>query len=123
MENDGEAGELLLDLMEHVESEWGRNELAGLWIAGALLGLELVSAVAGADRDSEGVATCACSEVDHFLRLGVVANLRGNLILYASEHTQLTLYGNIVLVGIFNYLTRDLDILLVGERRAVEHYR
>ena len=49
MENDGESGELLLNLFENVECEGRRYELAGLGVTGALLGLELVSAVAGGE--------------------------------------------------------------------------
>ena len=56
VQNDGEARELLLDLMQHVESQWRRNETACLRITCALLGLELVGTVAGTDRNSEAVA-------------------------------------------------------------------
>ena len=49
VEDDREAGELLLDGLEDVERERGRDELARLLVARALLGLELVGAVRGAD--------------------------------------------------------------------------
>ena len=115
MKHDGESRQLLLDLCQHVECEWRRNELASLRIACALLGLELVSTVRSTDRDSQRIAACAGSEVDNLLRLGVVANLRSHLILNTSEHTELTLYSHIVLVSILYNLTRDLDILLVRQ--------
>ena len=56
MENDRESGEFLLNLVENVECKGRRDELSGLGVAGALLGLEFISAVAGADGDGEGVA-------------------------------------------------------------------
>ena len=56
VEDDREAGELLLDGLEDVERERGRDELARLLVARALLGLELVGAVRGADGDRERVA-------------------------------------------------------------------
>ncbi len=115
VEHDGESRKLLLDLSQHVESEWRRNELTGLRVTCALLGLELISTMRSTDGDSKRVAACAGSEVNHLLGLGVVAYLRGNLILNTSEDTELTLYGNIILVCILYNLTGDLDVLLVRQ--------
>ena len=53
VQHDGEAGELLLNLFEHVKCQGRRNELTGLRIASALLGLKLVSTVRRTDRDSQ----------------------------------------------------------------------
>ncbi len=53
MEDDWESGELLHDSVEDVECQWGRDETAGFGIACALLGLELVGAVACSDGDGE----------------------------------------------------------------------
>ena len=75
MEHDGESGELLLDLVQHIECQWRRNQAASLRVACALLGLELVSTVAGTDRDGEAIATRALAEIDHLLGLCVVALL------------------------------------------------
>ena len=67
VEDDREAGELLLNGLEDVERERRRDELARLLVARALLGLELVGAVRGADGDREGVAARLGGELDHFL--------------------------------------------------------
>ena len=75
MQNDGESRKLLLNLSQHVECQWGRNQLAGLRVAGALLGLELIGTVRSTDRDSQRVAACTGSEVNNLLGLGVVAYL------------------------------------------------
>ena len=48
VQHDGEAGQSLGDFLQHVEAQRGRNEDA-LLVYGALLGLELESAVARAD--------------------------------------------------------------------------
>ena len=121
VKNDREAGELLLDGLENVERERRRNELARLGVAGALLGLELVCAVAGADRDGERIATGLGHEIDHFLGLRVVADLAGDLILNAGENTKLGLDRDIVLVGVGDNLLRKLHVLVIGKRRAVDH--
>ena len=121
VEDDREAGELLLNGLEDVERERRRDELARLGIARALLGLELVGAVAGADGDGERVAARLGDEVDHFLRLRVVADFAGDLVLNAGENAELRLDGDIVLVGIGDNLLRELHVLVVGKRRAVDH--
>ena len=54
MQNDREARQTLGDFVQNVEAQRRRNEDA-LFVAGALLGLELVSAVGGADGDGQGV--------------------------------------------------------------------
>ncbi len=75
MKHDGESGQLLLNLCQHVECEWRRNEPASLRVACALLGLELVGTVRSTDRDGQRVAACTGSEVDYFLRLCIMAYL------------------------------------------------
>ena len=57
VENDGEAGQTLLYLVQNVECQRRRNELARLRIACALLGSKFVSAVARTDGDGQAVAT------------------------------------------------------------------
>ena len=116
MEDDGEAGELLLDLVENVEGQGRRNETTGLRVARALLGLELVSAVARTDGDGERVATGTGREVDDLLGTRVVALLGADLVLDAGEHTEFSLYGHIKLVGVFHALLRQFDVFLVWQR-------
>ena len=108
--------------MQHVECQGRRNQTAGFRVACALLGLELVSAVRCTDRDSQRVAACAGSEVDDLFGLGVVRLLSCHLVLNTGEHTELALYGDVVLVSILNNLARDADVLLVGQRAAVVHH-
>ena len=75
MEYDGESGKLLLDFVENVKCEGRGNETAGLGIAGALLGFELVCTVACSDGDCERVAACTGGEVNDFLGFCVVGFL------------------------------------------------
>ena len=122
VQNDGEAGQLLLDLLEDVETQFGRNEDT-LFVAGALLGLELVSTVRSTDRDSQRVATGLGNEVNNLLGASVVSNLRRNLVLYTCQYTELTLYGYIVLVSVLNHLLSQRYVLVVGEVATVDHNR
>ena len=122
VEYDGEAGELLLDFVENVECEGRRYQTAGLGIAGALLGFELVCAVAGADGDCEGIAAGAGCEVDNLFGTGVVGFLCGNLILYACEDAEFGLDCHIVLVCIFNNLLGEGDVLFVRKGRCIDHH-
>ena len=52
----------------------------------------------------------------------VVAHFGGYFVLYAGQHTEFALDGDVVLVGIFYHLTGDSDILLIGEGAAVVHH-
>jgi len=122
VEHDGESGELLLDLLEHVESQGRRNQTAGLRVTGALLGSELVSTVAGTDRDSQRIATCAGGELDHFLGLCIVRLLGHDVVLDTGQHAKLGLNGNIELVSIVYHLLGEGDILLERQVRAVDHH-
>ena len=70
MQHDGEAGQALADLLQHVEAQ-GRRHQDALLIDGALLGLELIRAVAGADGNSQGVAAGLGYELLNLLGTGV----------------------------------------------------
>ena len=122
MQYDGESGEFLLDGLEDVETQWGRNQNA-VGIAGALLGLELVCAVRGTDRDGQRVNAGLAYEVDNLLGTGVVSLLGRNLILDAGQYAQLALDGNVELVGIVYDLLGEGYVLLIGQRRTVDHNR
>ena len=122
MENDRESRELLLDSLENVECEWRWNETSGLLIAGALLRLELVSAVGGTDGNGEGVATGLLYEVDNLLRLGVMGLLVRNLILNAGKNSELSLNGNIILVCVLHNLLGESNVLIVREGGTVDHH-
>ena len=70
VQNDGEAGQTLGDFFQNVEAQSGGNQNA-LLVDGALLGGELVSAVGGADGDSQGVTAGTGDELFDFLGTGV----------------------------------------------------
>ena len=121
VKDDREARELLLDGRENVERERRRDELARLRIARALLGRKLVRAVRGADRDGERVAARTGREVDHFLGLRVVGLGRADLVLDAGENAELGLDRDVVGVSVLDDLLREGDVLLVRQRRTVDH--
>ena len=110
VQNDGEAGQTLGDLFQNVETQSGGNQNAIL-VQGALLGSELVSAVGGADGDSQGVTAGTGNELLDLLGTGVGSGLSGNidLILDASQASQLSLNNNTVIVSILNDLLGDLN--------------
>ena len=121
VEDDREAGELLLDGLEDVERERGRDELTRLGVARALLGLELVGAVRGADGDRERVAARLGRELDHFLGLRVVALLSLDLVFDAGEDAKLGLDRHVVLVRVVDDLLRELDVVLERKGASVDH--
>jgi len=110
VENDGEARDALLDLVEDIETE------VGLGARG-----ELDDTVAGTDGDSKGVDTGALDKVDNLVGVGVVAGLGLDIILDTSKDTELTLDGDVVLMSVLDNLLGESDVLLIGESRAVDH--
>ena len=121
VEDDREAGKLLLDGLEDVECERRRDELARLGVTRALLWLELVGAVRGADGDRERVAAGLGGELDDFLGLRVVALLGLDLVFDAGEDAELGLDRHVVLVRVVDDLLRELDVLLEGKGASVDH--
>jgi len=109
----GESRKLLLNLVQDVECQWWWNEHAVYECA--LLRSELVSTVRSTDRNSQRVATCASSEVDNLLRLGVVRLCRRNLILNTSEYTELSLNCYVELMSILYNLLSQSNVLLVRQ--------
>ncbi len=122
MEDDREAGDSLLDLLEDVEPEWGRNEDA-VGRPRALLGFELRPAMACADGNGEGVDFGLLDEVLDRARIGIVGVLGGNLVLDAGEHAEFAFDRHVILlaVGVFADLLGEGDILVIGEGRTVDH--
>jgi len=110
VENDGEARDTLLDLVEDIETE------VGLGARG-----ELDDTVAGTDGDSEGVDTGALDEVDDLVGVGVVAGLGLDIILDTGKDTELTLDSNVELVGVVDDLLGESDVLLIRKSRAIDH--
>ena len=105
MENDREAGQTLGDLFEDVEAQGRRNEDA-LLVAGALGSRELVSAVAGADGDGQGVAAGLGDELLDLFRTGVGGSMRRDLdlVLDAGEGAQLGLDDDAVVMRVLDDL-------------------
>ena len=73
MKHDGEAGQTAGDFLQDVEAQRRRDKDA-VGIAGALLRLELVSAVAGADGDGQRIDAGLGDEFLDLLRAGVGAD-------------------------------------------------
>ena len=113
VQNDREARQTLGNFLEYVETQRRRNEDA-LLVAGALLRGELVSAVGGADCDSQGVTAGAGYELLNLFRMGVGGILRGNLyvILNAGQSAELSLNNNAVSVSVLYDLLGLLDVLV-----------
>jgi len=110
VENDGEARDAGLDLVEDIETKVGLGARR-----------ELDDTVAGADGDSEGVDASALDEVDNLVGVGVVAGLGLHIILDTSEDTELTLNSDIVLMSVLDDLLGESDVLLIRKSRAIDH--
>lgn len=101
----------------------GGNQTARLRVDGALLGRELVGAVRCADRDGQRIHAGLRHEVDNLLGLGVVALGGGYLVLDAGQHAQLALDRHVELVCVVHDLLRQGHVLVIGQRRTVDHHR
>ena len=122
MENDREARQLLHYGVQYVECQGRRNKTTRLRVTRALLRSELVCTVAGTDRDSQRVTTRTSSEIDYLFRLRIVADSRRNLVLYTGQYTELSLNRYIKLMSIINHFLRQCDILLIRQRRSIDHH-
>ena len=122
MEHNGEARDALLDLLEDVEAERGRNENA-VCVARALIRRKFERAVRGADRDCEGVDARLLDEVLHFLgfRVGRILCRDIDIVLNACELTELCLDDNAVCVCVLGDALCKRDVLGVREVGAVDH--
>ena len=122
VQHDGEARDAFFDLLQNVETQGGRYQDA-LGVARALLGLELVGAVRGADRDGQRIHAGLLYEVLHVGRVGVVRVLGGHFVFDTGQHAQLAFDGHVVLVSVFHHFLRQRHVLIVGQRRTVDHHR
>ena len=122
VQNDREARQTLGNFLEYVETQRRRNEDA-LLVAGALLRGELVSAVGGADCDSQGVTAGAGYELLNLFRMGVGGILSRNLyvILNAGQSAELSLNDNTVSVSVLYDLLGLLNVLVERTGGAVDH--
>ena len=79
--------------------------------------------MARANRDCQRVYTRLAREVDDLLWLRVVALLCLDLVLDTCQDSKLALYRDVILVCVLYDLTRQLDVLVVWERRTIDHDR
>ena len=112
VENDGESGDALLDLVEDVQTDFR-----------IVAGLEFVSTVAGSDSDGKAVNAGAFDEVLDLFRTGVGVVLALDVVFDPGENTELTFDGDIVLVGELNDFAGTGNVLFVGQVAAVDHDR
>jgi len=110
VEDNGEAGDADLDLVEDVETEVGLGARR-----------ELDHTVAGADGDGKAVNASALDKVLHLVGAGVVALLSSNIVLNASKDTELALNSNVELVRVVDNLLGESNVLVVGKGRTVDH--
>ena len=90
---------------------------------GALLGLELISAVAGADGDGQRVAAGPGDELFDLFRTGVGGSMRRDLdvVLDAGESAQLGLDDDTMVMRVLDDLAGDLDVLFEGLGGGIDH--
>ncbi|CDC62976.1 uncharacterized protein BN660_00108 [Clostridium sp. CAG:448] len=121
---DREAGQALGNLFQNVKAERRGNQYA-VGVAGALLGLELVSAVAGADGNCQGVHAGAGDEfLDLFgARVGGIFCADLDVILDACQSAELAFHHDTVGVRIFHDLFGQGNVVLKGVMGAVDHDR
>ena len=112
MKYDRKAGQTLNDLVQDVKAQGRGNQLT-LLIAGTLGGSDFIRAVAGADGNSQGIATSLGHKLLDFLRAGIVGLLSRNvdLVLYARQGPQFCLDDNTVIMGILHHSLGDLNVL------------
>ena len=122
MQNDGEAGQTLGDILQNVEAQ-GRGNQDAVLVESALLGSELIGTVAGTDGDGQRVTAGLGNELLDLLGTGVRRMLgrNANLVLDACQRTKLGLDGDAVVVSIFNDLAGNLDIFGKGLGGSVDH--
>ena len=114
MQHDREAGQAVGNLLQNVQTQLR-----------LLAGLELVSAVAGADGNRQGVNAGAGHEILHLLGIGELSlvGLDADFILNAGELAELGLDGNVILMSVLRDAAGFLNVLLIGLGGAVEHHR
>ena len=122
MQHDGEAGQALGDLLQHVEPQRRGNQDA-LLIPGALVSGELISAVAGADGDGQRVTAGLGDELLDLFGTGVGSGVGSDLdvVLDTGQGAQLGLDHDTVVMGVLDNLAGDLDVLGKGLGGGVDH--
>ena len=112
MQYDGELGQSLFNLFQHVKAELGLGA-----------GLELICAVAGADGDCQRVNAGAGDEFLNLVGVGEhsVLCLDLDVVLNACQLAKLAFYHNAVCVCVFNDLAGQRNVVLKGVVRAVDH--
>ncbi len=122
VQNDREARNAFLDLLEDVEAQGRRNEYA-FRVAGTLFRAEFVGPVRSAYRDGERIHARFGDEVHHLVGFGVGVVLGRYLVLDAGQHAEFAFHRYVELVGVFDHLAGERHVLVVGEVAAVDHHR
>ena len=124
MENDWEVWQSLLNLCQNIKPQLWWNQYT-ISISGALSWGEFESTMAGTYCNSKRVYASAGNEFLYLIRLGVssILSIYVNIILDASQLAKLTFNNYAMLMGIFYNLPGQLNILLKGISRSINHYR
>ena len=112
MEHDGEIRQLVHNGPEDVKAQLG---------IGA--GLKLISAVGGADGDSQGIAAGAGDELLHLFGTGEAGIVLRDVhvVFYARKSAQLRFHHHAVVVGVLHHPAGDGDIFFKGLGRSIDH--
>ena len=122
MQDDREAGQFFFYFGQYVEGEGRRNQHS-VRIFFALFGFELLTAVAGADGNRQGVYSGSLYKILHFFGLRIVAFFGRNIVFNAGQNAQLAFNRNIVflLVRVIAYFFCQFYVFFIGQRRTVDH--
>ena len=112
MEHDREAGQLLGAFFQYIEPELG-----------LCAGLEFICAVAGADRNCEGVAAGTRCKINNLFRMGVHRFVRFNryFVLNTGQGSQFCFNHNTMVMRIFHNLAGQGDIFFIRLGGSVDH--
>ncbi len=110
VQHDGESREPALHLLQNVKAQLG-------------LALELEGAMAGANGNGQGIAACALHKLLHLFGSGIGGILSRHLdvILNAGKAPQFRFHSDIPVMGIFNHLAGEGDVLFKGQMGSVDH--
>ena len=88
------------------------------------LALELEGAVAGADRDGQGIHAGALYKILHLSGVSVrsVGGADIDGVLDAGQTAKLRFHGYVPGMGVVSDLFCQLHVLLIGQMRAVDHH-
>jgi len=122
VKHDGKSRDPPLDLLEDVEAERRWNEHAAA-VAGALLGLNFMAPWEVPMEMASESTPVLLTKSSNLLRFGIRGLIGNHRILDAGQHAELAFHRDIILACILHHLLRELNVVLVGVVRAVDHDR